>query len=258
MLTTGIAEAILTLETFDNGDCASIKIIQGMNMQSRILATFLACFFEKSAILCMLDAFTDNLTFAGKGLMADMAQHWDVRKLLMGAADLQESQFMELRDRIPEIWASRKQFATHDDVDTDLRAFERDTDEKSTMLWWAHHRSLTISAAAFLCYAMYGAVAPGAYITELEAVKCNSLFGHHETRAYCQGMLQLLYNSPMYYQLGVFLGMVERMSARSPTRPLYTRGDRDAFATVDWYHKTRRGAPAAASAERVGPRYLLQ
>lgn len=226
MLTTGIAEAILTAETFDNGDCVSIKIIQGMNMQCRILATFLACFFERSAVLCMFDQFTDNLSYLGKGFLADMADHWDVRKLLMCAADLKESQFIELRDKIPEIWASREHFVTHDDVDKDLHAFEKDTEEKSIMLWWAHHRSLTISAAAFLCYAMYNAVAPGVYITEREAIRCNALF-HHQDSTYCKTMLQILYNSPMYYQLGVFLQMVERMNVRSPTRPLYSRRSSD-------------------------------
>ena len=253
MLTTGIAESILTAETFDNGDCTSIKIIQGMNMQSRILATFLACFFERSAILCMLDVFTDNLTYAGKGFMADMAHHWDVRKLLMEVADLQESQFMHLRDKIPEIWASRKHFVTHDDVDMDLQAIENDTDEKSTLLWWAHYRSLTISAAAFLCYVMYNAVAPGVYITEQEAIRCNTLFGRHENKAYCKSMLQFLYHSPMFFQLGVFLGMVENMNIRSPTRPLYTRRDAayDLHSVAQIFHRI-----SAVDASRV--QYLLK
>ena len=251
MLTTGLFESIVTLETFGSGDCVSIKLIQGTTEECITLALFLSCFFKESMTLCMFDMFTDNLTFAGKGFVPEMAEYWDSTKLLMSVADITPEAFLSLRDKIPSIWESRKYFMHCNEVP--LHEHEERIRANSIKLWWAHHRSLTIAALAFVTCGLYGKVWPCKYITEEEALKATQLLHRSKDSL---AMLQSLRLSPFGGQLKSIYDMAEFVAMRHPMRPIYTRGDRDAHATVHMF--ARRAAPAAARAERATPRYLLQ
>ena len=251
MLTTGLFESIVTLETFGSGDCVSIKLIQGTTEQCMTLALFLSCFFEESTTLCMFDQFTDNLTFAGKGFVPEMADFWDSTGLLMSVADITPEAFFSLREKIPSIWESREYFMDDDGVP--LHEHEERIRANSTKLWWAHHRSLTIAALAFITCGLYGKVWPCKYITEEEAWKATQLL--HKSKD-SHDILQSLSYSPFGGQLKPIYDMAEFVAVRHPMRPIYTHGDRDAHATVEMF--TRRAAPAAARMQRSSTHYLLQ
>jgi hypothetical protein len=252
MLTTGLFESIVTLETFGRGDCVSIKLIQGTTEECMTLALFLSCFFEESTTLCMFDQFTDNLTFAGKGFVPEMAEFWDSTELLMSVADITSEAFLGLREKIPSIWESRKYFIDGDDGEVSLHEHEASIRANSTKLWWAHHRSLTIAALAFVTCGLYGKVWPCKYITEEEAWKATQLL-HRSKDAV--GMLDSLRRSPFGAQLKPIYDMAEFVAVRHPMRPIRTGEDRSTRATVDLF---RRSTSVAASAERVRPRYPLQ
>lgn len=256
MLTTGLFESIITLETFGRGDCVSIKLIQGTTEECMTLALFLSCFFEESTTLCMFDQFTDNLTFAGKGFVPEMADFWNSTELLMSVADITPEEFLALREKIPSIWESRAYFIDGDNGEVSLHEHEARIRTNSTKLWWAHHRSLTIAALAFVTYGLYGKVWPCKYITEEEAWKGTQLL--HKSKD-SMAMLENLRQSPFGGQLRPIYDMAEFVAVRHPMRPIHTHDDRDVRATVEMFHRTHkfpRSAPAAASA--VGLRYLLQ
>jgi hypothetical protein len=220
MLTTGLFESIVTLETFGRGDCVSIKLIQGTTEECVTLALFLSCFFEESTTLCMFDQFTDNLTFAGKGFVPEMAEFWDSTELLMSVADITPEAFLGLRDKIPSIWESRKYFIDGDDGEVSLHEHEERIRANSTKLWWAHHRSLSIAALAFVTCSLYGKVWPCKYITEEEAWKCTELL-HRK-----KDSVELLYSlrqSPFGGQLQAIYDMAEFVALQHPERPIYTR-----------------------------------
>jgi len=230
MLTTGLFESIVTLETFGSRDCVSIKLIQGTNEECITLALFLSCFFEKSTTLCMFDQFTDCLTFAGKGFVPEMAEFWDSTALLMSVADITPEAFLSLKEKIPGIWDSRKYFMDDDD-EMLLHEHEAEIRANSTKLWWAHHRSLTIAALAFVTCSLYGRVWPCKYITEEEAWKSTHLLNRNRGSHHAHDLLEELLHSPFGGQLQSIFGMAEFIAVQHPMRPIYTKHDRDVHAT---------------------------
>jgi hypothetical protein len=168
----------------------------------------------------MFDQFTDNLTFAGKGFVPEMAEFWDSTELLMSVADITPEAFLGLLDKIPSIWESRKYFIDGDDGEVSLHEHEERIRANSTKLWWAHHRSLSIAALAFVTCSLYGKVWPCKYITEEEAWKCTELL-HRK-----KDSVELLYSlrqSPFGGQLQAIYDMAEFVALQHPERPIYTR-----------------------------------
>jgi len=213
MLTSAVAGTMLTLEMFNQNDTATIKIIPGLDHKCRTLALFISCFFKVSMFLDMFDVFTDNITVAGKGLLKDMAVECRAVELLENASDLTDEQFDILDKKVEILWEKRRRYFNPGEDEMSLTELRKDIEDKSSKLWWAHHRCLTIAATAFIEWAQTGIVKPSKYITRLEANMTMRMMEKHGNGDLSRTLLENIRNTPYGQQLKPLLHIVANPNA---------------------------------------------